>query len=116
MSCVSCQFWIVIFFSSRRRHTRWPRDWSSDVCSSDLVHPLSWQMKELDLPAERVNVHGGAVALGHPIGASGARIEIGRASCRERAQDAVAAGVWYRKITNERTEERVNDFITDANG
>src|SRR5207253_7714109 len=22
--------------SSRRRHTRWPRDWSSDVCSSDL--------------------------------------------------------------------------------
>src|SRR5439155_4801977 len=24
------------FFSSRRRHTRWPRDWSSYVCSSDL--------------------------------------------------------------------------------
>src|SRR5437660_3549806 len=28
---------ILIFFSSRRRHTRWPRDWSSDVCSSDLL-------------------------------------------------------------------------------
>src|SRR5690625_4308261 len=27
---------ISFFFSSRRRHTRWPRDWSSDVCSSDL--------------------------------------------------------------------------------
>src|SRR5437660_11935583 len=27
----------VFFFSSRRRHTRWPRDWSSDVCSSDLA-------------------------------------------------------------------------------
>src|SRR5215208_7489876 len=27
-------FWF--FFSSRRRHTSWPRDWSSDVCSSDL--------------------------------------------------------------------------------
>src|SRR5437660_10551574 len=26
----------MFFFSSRRRHTRWPRDWSSDVCSSDL--------------------------------------------------------------------------------
>src|SRR5690606_39567011 len=25
-----------IFFSSRRRHTRFSRDWSSDVCSSDL--------------------------------------------------------------------------------
>src|SRR5690606_40233664 len=29
----ACQF----FFSSRRRHTRFSRDWSSDVCSSDLV-------------------------------------------------------------------------------
>src|SRR5690625_5659167 len=28
--------WNLFFFSSRRRHTRWPRDWSSDVCSSDL--------------------------------------------------------------------------------
>src|SRR5207253_8975628 len=27
---------LLFFFSSRRRHTRWPRDWSSDVCSSDL--------------------------------------------------------------------------------
>lgn len=31
-------------------------------------------MKELGLPHEKVNVHGGACALGHPIGASGARI------------------------------------------
>ncbi|MGE5087354.1 MAG: thiolase family protein [Bacillota bacterium] len=31
-------------------------------------------MKELEIPAEKVNVHGGAVAIGHPIGASGARI------------------------------------------
>src|SRR2546422_6463648 len=28
--------WIFFFFSSRRRHTRCSRDWSSDVCSSDL--------------------------------------------------------------------------------
>ncbi len=33
-------------------------------------------MKELDLPHEKVNVHGGACALGHPIGASGARIVV----------------------------------------
>jgi acetyl-CoA C-acetyltransferase len=31
-------------------------------------------MKDLDLPHERLNVHGGACALGHPIGCSGARI------------------------------------------
>src|SRR6266487_4983042 len=28
---------LFFFFSSRRRHTRWTGDWSSDVCSSDLV-------------------------------------------------------------------------------
>lgn len=31
-------------------------------------------MKDLSIPKEKVNVHGGAVAIGHPIGASGARI------------------------------------------
>src|SRR5690625_545528 len=31
-----CYCLIVFFFTSRRRHTIWPRDWSSDVCSSDL--------------------------------------------------------------------------------
>src|SRR5690625_7257438 len=31
------QYYNEFFFSSRRRHTRWPRDWSSDVCSSDLL-------------------------------------------------------------------------------
>src|SRR3712207_719113 len=35
----SCIEWLFFFFSSRRRHTRYWRDWSSDVCSSDLhVH------------------------------------------------------------------------------
>src|SRR2546430_13679878 len=29
---------LVVFFSSRRRHTRFDCDWSSDVCSSDLRH------------------------------------------------------------------------------
>ncbi len=31
-------------------------------------------MRDLDIPADKVNVHGGACALGHPVGASGARI------------------------------------------
>src|SRR5699024_11929867 len=33
---------IVFFFSSRRRHTRSKRDWSSDVCSSDLAMKLDY--------------------------------------------------------------------------
>src|SRR5438876_12234861 len=32
---------LFFFFSSRRRHTRWTGDWSSDVCSSDLIERLS---------------------------------------------------------------------------
>src|SRR3712207_7709121 len=40
----------VFFFSSRRRHTRYWRDWSSDVCSSDLriVIPasLKWEVRD----------------------------------------------------------------------
>ncbi|MCR9204666.1 MAG: acetyl-CoA C-acyltransferase [Halobacteriovoraceae bacterium] len=31
-------------------------------------------MKDLEIPAEKVNLHGGAIALGHPLGCSGARI------------------------------------------
>src|SRR2546422_9636442 len=57
---------MFFFFSSRRRHTRCSRDWSSDVCSSDLgdinlsaaappVHPIEIDSKkggiELTLPA-----------------------------------------------------------------
>src|SRR6266581_5752506 len=32
------------FFSSRRRHTRWTGDWSSDVCSSDLQGNAHWSL------------------------------------------------------------------------
>src|SRR5690606_40284262 len=43
---------IFFFFSSRRRHTRFSRDWSSDVCSSDL--PLSMQkIRQILLFVER---------------------------------------------------------------
>src|SRR5207302_4164818 len=34
------------FFSSRRRHTRFSRDWSSDVCSSDLLRALEHHVLE----------------------------------------------------------------------
>src|SRR2546429_9462205 len=42
----------VFFFSSRRRHTRCSRDWSSDVCSSDLqlLTPLIPQLSVLMMP------------------------------------------------------------------
>ncbi len=44
-----------------------------EINEAFAVVPLA-AMKELDIPHDKVNVHGGACALGHPLGASGARI------------------------------------------
>src|SRR6267154_4460808 len=43
-------YWLIFFFSSRRRHTRWTGDWSSDVCSSDLPR----QQKPKTLTTEQI--------------------------------------------------------------
>src|SRR2546421_7534946 len=52
-----CGFrFLFFFFSSRRRHTRSDRDWSSDVCSSDLpawILPLSHRFVREDELADR---------------------------------------------------------------
>src|SRR5437762_13032456 len=79
------------FFSSRRRHTRYIGDWSSDVCSSDLLPPARlWAAIDHALPANdnaaarrRLRFWRSAA-----IGAS----EIGRASCRERVWRRGGAG------------------------
>src|SRR5690348_18010175 len=39
------------FFSSRRRHTRWTGDWSSDVCSSDLLSSVGAKLPERISPS-----------------------------------------------------------------
>src|SRR5947209_13673563 len=63
---------VVFFFSSRRRHTRYWRDWSSDVCSSDLgaAHgnfPICLEAAEMIEPHDVHLLHQGAEA-GHPPG------------------------------------------------
>jgi len=54
-----------------------------DVSNLDLVEineafaaVALWSARMLDLPEDKVNVHGGAVALGHPLGATGARLVV----------------------------------------
>ena len=46
-----------------------------EINEAFAVVPMA-AMRDLGLPADRVNVHGGACALGHPIGASGARVMV----------------------------------------
>jgi acetyl-CoA acyltransferase len=54
------------------------RDWSSDIDSDrterSLRRPGLACIRMLKLDEEKVNVRGGAIAIGHPLGASGARI------------------------------------------
>src|ERR1035441_10923594 len=44
--------WVCFFFSSRRRHTRCLSDWSSDVCSSDLMQLETGRMTEAQFDDE----------------------------------------------------------------
>src|SRR5256885_7233289 len=84
------------FFSSRRRHTRLQGDWSSDVCSSDLIGTISIRCAGRDLVLHVMNEYI-AVADGDgkrlatfpdvitTLSVDGRPVsEIGRASCRER--------------------------------
>src|SRR5699024_11389546 len=107
------------FFSSRRRHTRSKRDWSSDVCSSDLLS-RSGDMLTSSLQVRRDYVHlimsaswtgndqvtwrGGDQRQRAPLApdqcgaGTDQRPKIGRASCRERGEGrAVEGGVETKK-------------------
>src|SRR5206468_8524696 len=100
------------FFASRRRHTRSDRDWSSDVCSSDLteIEALFRTARDADYgeivaDAQRLLK---AVPSGGRRGQTDGRgqmtadlnrlkrrladIKIGRASCRERGKSSVVDG------------------------
>src|SRR5438067_13692224 len=80
-----------LFFSSRRRHTSSKRDWSSNVCSSDLAADSS-------TAASAREVWWGRTAVASSIAGGRPWRKIGRASCRERAQAQVGAVV-FEKIT-----------------
>jgi acetyl-CoA C-acetyltransferase len=54
-----------------------------EINEAFAVVPMA-AMRDLDLPHDKVNVHGGACALGHPIGASGARIIVTLLAAMER--------------------------------
>src|SRR5690606_40822631 len=94
----------VFFWSSSRRHTRFSRDWSSDVCSSDLEHTLRHLRV---LRRDMIEIHDDTqewTRIGRPVERSHSPeewvrchqsatrdsnvLEIGRASCRERVQRA----------------------------
>src|SRR5690625_7891095 len=105
---------MVFFFSSGRRHTRWPRDWSSDVCSSDLrlggnaspaaaldgIAIRAWPLSLGPRQAVDVEVHDGSLQC--PFGLLAAADKIGRASCRGRGSSTVDAAPCSRTAERKR--------------
>ena len=87
---------VLFFFSSRRRHTRYWRDWSSDVCSSDLERKCANRKYEKERECIKDTLAFGRRVRGPPARvffSPPSRImdsldeglsKIGRASCRER--------------------------------
>src|SRR5690348_18411792 len=101
-------FWLFFFFSSRRRHTRWTGDWSSDVCSSDLsavnyigVKQGSGLQTALTIAkvAAVVVVIAAAFLVGPQVAVSSPMLaaKIGRASCRERVWISVGDGLLNKR-------------------
>src|SRR5690625_7847094 len=103
----------MFFVSSRRRHTRWPRDWSSDVCSSDLIlactagvmlfsgnQGMEWTglyatWDDAGADPQGMFVDGVAGFAGN-IGIPESTAQIGRASCRESVEVGAGGGAGAR--------------------
>src|SRR5699024_12191023 len=110
---------VVFFFSSRRRHTRSKRDWSSDVCSSDLMYLIlrylmgfdafveiagsaTFQMPAKEKHSKPFILTNQNMALNQSSGGKFYRsAKIGRASCRERVSIAVAGVAAKEKKNND---------------
>src|SRR3989449_4471481 len=112
----------VFFFSSRRRHTRCSRDWSSDVCSSDLLEIVGSAAPHGSLPllgrdeSIRLQLAVGREEHRRLFGATPAGCWLPECAYRPRGRWAPLGG---RGRTRPGTEEHLADagfrfFFTDA--
>src|SRR5690606_40975222 len=100
--CICACVLFVFFFSSRRRHTRFSRDWSSDVCSSDLMALLETAKGVQAAPeiAALDNVTAlmwGAEDLVASIGGTSSRRENGEYRSEERRVGKEGRARWSRE-------------------
>src|SRR5699024_11882820 len=87
------------FFSSRRRHTRSKRDWSSDVCSSDLA---GIQAKKTELNKQEEQIQGGKTVLKTEMDKARAQLESGEETLNEKISELDSA----KEEAFKRSEER----------
>src|SRR5690606_39476201 len=88
-----CSVIFCFFFSSRRRHTRFSRDWSSDVCSSDLLtaqlarqlrHPFDQTPQLTGQRILRQQLGEVLLHLAEPVGGGAQTAEMGEVRSEER--------------------------------
>src|SRR5439155_3181821 len=91
----------VFFFSSRRRHTSWPRDWSSDVCSSDLSYAAGGHESRRPAPTFCAASRGST-----PTGDGSPQLD-----AAALAPASSASGINHR-----RTEDRLMEFMRGLPG
>src|SRR5690606_40796892 len=88
-------------FSSRRRHTRFSRDWSSDVCSSDLGADLILQKDGLNTVVQIKRYH-----QDHRVGVQDVNQVIGAAKYYKADQIMIVTTSELTQPATERSEER----------
>src|SRR5476651_1974351 len=100
------------FFSSRRRHTRYWRDWSSDVCSSDLLYPGQRATGEVLLDGQSI--------FAPTVDVASLRFRVGMVFQKPTPFpmtifDNVAFGLRLaQRISKKRAAERVESALRDA--
>src|SRR5690348_6017298 len=91
---------VFFFFSSRRRHTRWTGDWSSDVCSSDLL----WFLDQLDKSASAAYHLSAALRLTGALDVDALQATLDRLVARHeslRTRFVISGGEPYQEIAPE---------------
>src|SRR5690606_36805859 len=114
-------FFVFFFFSSRRRHTRFSRDWSSDVCSSDLSASTGAQseVRITEANAEVAAVFGfvtgigdgakGKAQVGEMDAASGLRLKITGGNVGSRGSVTYVSGF------GDRLKDIMDGFLNGQN-
>src|SRR5216684_3682032 len=110
-------FVYFFFFSSRRRHTRCSRDWSSDVCSAEVVHQADMVVSKGVPRPVRFERPGGLAALGvAQIGRDDAELPLELVERVERVgREARDRRIEPTARDHQQREAGASLFIMDAN-